>query len=107
MSLTGSNADYRTAVKLPQLGLVVTALYNKVAAKLGGKSITASAIEVANPDKAAAELVAAKGQALVVCGNNDPSPPLWLTRCSVCLEATDQPLISTILFISVKEMTSQ
>jgi MoCo/4Fe-4S cofactor protein with predicted Tat translocation signal len=73
LSLTGSNADYRTAVKPSQLGLVVTALYNKVAAKLGGKSIAASAIEVANLDKAAAELVAAKGQALVVCGINDPS----------------------------------
>jgi MoCo/4Fe-4S cofactor protein with predicted Tat translocation signal len=73
MSLTGSNADYRTAVKPSQLGLVVTALYNKVAAKLGGKTISAAAIEVANLDKAATELVSAKGQALVVCGINDPS----------------------------------
>lgn len=73
LSLTGSNADYRTAVKPSQLGLVVTALYNKVAAKLGGKAISAPTLEVANLDKAAAELVSAKGQALVVCGINDPS----------------------------------
>lgn len=73
LSLTGSNADYRTAVKPSQLGLVVTSLYNKVAAKLGGKAIASAAIDVANLDKAAAELVAAKGQALVVCGINDPS----------------------------------
>ena len=74
LSLTGSNADYRTAVKPSQLGLVVTTLYNKVAAKLGGKFIaTASLGDIANLDKAAAELVAAKGSALVVCGINDPS----------------------------------
>ncbi len=73
LSLTGSNADYRTAVKPSQLGLVVTALYNKVAAKLGGKAVTAPSVEIANLDKAATELVAAKGQALVVCGINDPS----------------------------------
>ncbi|WP_138482222.1 TAT-variant-translocated molybdopterin oxidoreductase [Dyadobacter bucti] len=73
LSLTGSNADYRTAVKPSQLGLVVTTLYNKVAAKLGGKAISAPTVEVANLDKAAAELVSAKGQALVVCGINDPS----------------------------------
>jgi MoCo/4Fe-4S cofactor protein with predicted Tat translocation signal len=73
LSLTGSNADYRTSVKPSQLGLVVTALYNKVAAKLGGKAIASAPIEVANLDKAATELVASKGQALVVCGINDPS----------------------------------
>lgn len=73
MSLTGSNADYRTSVKPSQLGLVVTNLYNKVAAKLGGAAISAPAIQVANLDKAANELAAAKGQALVVCGINDPA----------------------------------
>jgi MoCo/4Fe-4S cofactor protein with predicted Tat translocation signal len=73
LSLTGSNADYRTAIKPSQSGLVVAALYNKVAQKLGGKSIAAPAVEVANLDKAAAELVAAKGEALVVCGSNDPN----------------------------------
>ena len=73
LSLTGSNADYRSAVKPSQLGLVVTSLYNKVAAKLGGTSISAAAIEVPNLDKAAAELIAAKGKALVVSGVNDPA----------------------------------
>jgi MoCo/4Fe-4S cofactor protein with predicted Tat translocation signal len=73
MSLTGSNADYRTAVKPSQLGLVVTSLYNKVAAKLGGQSVSAPALDVNHLDKAANELVQAKGQALVVCGVNDPS----------------------------------
>ena len=73
LSLTGSNADYRTAVKPSQIGLVVAALYNKVAAKSGGTALTSAAINVPNLDKAAADLIAAKGQALVVVGTNDPA----------------------------------
>lgn len=73
LSLTGSNADYRTAVKPSQLGLVATALYNKIAGKLGGAAVSAPALDVANLDKAAADLIAAKGAALVVSGVNDPS----------------------------------
>ncbi|MCF2506481.1 TAT-variant-translocated molybdopterin oxidoreductase [Dyadobacter sp. CY107] len=73
LSVTGSNADYRSAVKPSQLGLVAAALYNKVAAKLGGAPVSTASIEVPNLDKAAAELVAAKGQSLVVSGINDAS----------------------------------
>lgn len=73
LSLTGSNADYRTAIKPSQLGSVVTALYNKVAARMGGKSIASAATTIPNLDKAAADLIASKGQALVVAGTNDLS----------------------------------
>ena len=73
LSLTGSNADYRSAIKPSQLGLVVSTLYNKVATKLGSKAISGSTVDVTDLDMAAADLVAAKGQALVVCGTNDPS----------------------------------
>ncbi|GAB3169866.1 TAT-variant-translocated molybdopterin oxidoreductase [Telluribacter humicola] len=72
-SLTGANADYRAAVKPSQIGLVLTALYNRVATKLGGKTITAPAVEVPYLDKAAADLIAAQGQAVVMCGLNDPA----------------------------------
>ncbi len=71
LSLSGSNADYRTAVRPSQIGLVVAALYNKVASKLGGSSVSAAAVSVPHLDQAAADLIAAKGQALVVCGVND------------------------------------
>ncbi len=73
LSLTGSNADYRTAVKPSQIGLVVTALYNKVAAKSGGVGLSNAAVNLPNLDKAAADLIASKGQALVVAGTNDPA----------------------------------
>jgi MoCo/4Fe-4S cofactor protein with predicted Tat translocation signal len=70
LSLTGSNADYRTAIKPSQIGSVVTALYNKVAGGIDDKAASSS---ISNLDKAAADLIAAKGQALVVAGTNDPA----------------------------------
>jgi len=73
LSLTGSNADYRSAIKPSQEGLVVAALYNKVASKLGGTPVSAPSVDVQYLDKAAAELAASRGQALVVSGSNDPN----------------------------------
>lgn len=71
LSMTGANADYRTAIKPSQHGLVVAALYNKVAAKLGGTPISTTAVTVEHLDKCAADLIASRGRALVVCGSND------------------------------------
>jgi MoCo/4Fe-4S cofactor protein with predicted Tat translocation signal len=71
MTITGASADYRGMMKPSQEGAVVAALYNKVAAALGGKSISASAVDTQNIDKCAKDLVAAKGSALVVSGSND------------------------------------
>jgi MoCo/4Fe-4S cofactor protein with predicted Tat translocation signal len=73
MSNTGANADYRSTYKPSQEGLVVTALYNAVAAKAGGASIAAPAVKVEYLEKAAADLVATKGASLVVSGSNDPA----------------------------------
>lgn len=73
LSMTGSNADYRGTYKPSQEGLVVTSLYNKVAAKLGGSSISAPAVTVTHLDKAANDLITARGAALVVSGSNDPN----------------------------------
>ncbi|GAA4468515.1 TAT-variant-translocated molybdopterin oxidoreductase [Nibrella saemangeumensis] len=70
---TGANADYRGPYKPSQEGLVVAALYNKVAAKLGGSPISATAVDVPHLDKAATDLAASRGRALVVCGSNDPN----------------------------------
>ncbi|RAK02169.1 molybdopterin-containing oxidoreductase family iron-sulfur binding subunit [Larkinella arboricola] len=71
LSMTGSNADYRTPIKPSQEGLVVAALYNKVAAKLGGTPVSTASIDVPYLDKAANELAASRGAALVVSGSND------------------------------------
>ena len=67
MTLTGSNADVRVALKPSEMSAATLALYNAV---VGGGSSTYS-----NPQlsKAASELKAARGAGLVVSGSNDPA----------------------------------
>jgi len=72
LSVTGSNADTRIAIKPSEEGLAILSLYNAIAGTtLPGSKKLANA----NVDKAitlaAKELVAAKGKALVVSGSND------------------------------------
>ncbi|UYZ63311.1 TAT-variant-translocated molybdopterin oxidoreductase [Hymenobacter weizhouensis] len=68
MTLTGANADVRVPLKPSEVGEAVLALYNEVA---GGGS--ASTYNNAQLKKAARELKAAGGRALVVAGSNDPA----------------------------------
>lgn len=71
LTLTGANADYRTMVRPSQVGLVVAQLYNLIAGKAGKATLSAGLDKVANLSKAADELWANRGNALVVCGSND------------------------------------
>src|SRR5690606_37561846 len=66
LSLTGSNADVRVAIKPSEEALVIAAIYNKV---VGG--INAPAFNNKALDKAVSELTAARGAALLVAGSND------------------------------------
>ncbi len=70
MSMTGSNADDRYTHKPSETGAVALALLAKL-----GAAVTAPAISdkklAGGIEKAAAELNAHKGEALVVCGSND------------------------------------
>jgi len=69
MSLTGANADYRTPIRASQSGLAVLALYNL----LGGGGAAGTAVDIPNLERAANELLAARGRSLVVSGSNDPN----------------------------------
>lgn len=72
MSLTGSNADYRTAIKPSQQGAYIANLYNAIATKAGGAKVTAPKIaDSAVLNKAANDLWKSKGKSLVVSGSND------------------------------------
>ena len=71
LSNTGANADYRTAIKPSQEGLVVAALYNSIASKLSAATISVPKLNIDHIDKAAADLVASKGASLVISGSND------------------------------------
>jgi MoCo/4Fe-4S cofactor protein with predicted Tat translocation signal len=70
-SNTGANADYRTAIKPSQEGLIAANLYNLVANKLGAASISTTKLTIDNLEKAATDLVNSKGASLVVSGSND------------------------------------
>lgn len=73
LSVTGSNADERFAVKPSQQAAVVANLYNAIAALSGAASIpAASAGELQKDISATAKsLLASKGSSLVVCGINN------------------------------------
>lgn len=73
MSTTGANADYRISIKPSEEGLVVAQLYNLIAAKQGAPVLGIPGLkEVKFLSKAADNLWATRGKALVVAGSNDP-----------------------------------
>jgi MoCo/4Fe-4S cofactor protein with predicted Tat translocation signal len=74
MSLTGSNADNRVLVKPSEQGAAIVALYNEVAALTGGARVNGPKLagdKAAKFKKIAKELVANRGQALVISGSNN------------------------------------
>ena len=74
MSLTGSNADVRVAIKPSESADAIISLYNKVASATGGNTLSGGNSEYdATLAKAASELVAAKGKGVVVSNSNDPA----------------------------------
>ena len=86
MSLTGTNADTRIALKLSEEGPALIALYNAVT---GGSLAGAGLAENANADKTikliAAELLQNKGKALVVAGSNDVSTQTLVNAINVAI----------------------
>lgn len=79
LSLTGSNADKRIMVKPSEEGGALLHLYNVVASQTGGTTVSAPEIDTKARDaitKVGNELVAAKGNSLVVCGLNDVNAQL-------------------------------
>lgn len=72
LTLTGSNADTRVAVRPSELPAVVANLYNKIAALAGAAAVKAQSVEQMDAITAAAkELWANKGKALVVADSTD------------------------------------
>lgn len=77
LSLTGSNADVRVAVKPSEQGKVAVAIYNELASKAGAAPMQSLAISEdqqkaqVNIKKVAQDLWNHKGASLVVAGSND------------------------------------
>jgi molybdopterin-containing oxidoreductase family iron-sulfur binding subunit len=72
LSLTGANADYRTPLKPSASGPAIVALYNSVA-KATGNATVSGGTDAENIKQAAADLIRAGKNALVVSGSNDPA----------------------------------
>jgi MoCo/4Fe-4S cofactor protein with predicted Tat translocation signal len=70
MSISGANADYRTPIKPSEEGAVVIQLYNLIAQK-AGRATVSGGVEKQHLAKAAEDLWANRGKALVVAGSND------------------------------------
>lgn len=88
LSVTGSNADVRLAVKPSQQGAAVVALYNAIASKSGASTLSGS-IEgelAGRIEKVAEELLANKGKSLVVCGINDVAVQNIVNSINVMLD---------------------
>lgn len=73
LSLTGANADYRTAIKPSQSGLAVLALYNAIAKSAGAATFSSATVAIEHLEKAAKDLWANRGKSLVISGSNDPN----------------------------------
>jgi molybdopterin-containing oxidoreductase family iron-sulfur binding subunit len=81
LSLTGSNADSRLPIKPSQEGLLVAELYSKI----GGTGANTPTVKNNFIDKAAKDLLNAKGKSLVVSGSNDPNVQLLVNQINVLL----------------------
>lgn len=73
VTITGASADYKYAIKPSQEKAVLIALYNKIAASTGASALASVKVNdlQAGVDKLAAELLANKGESIVVSGTNN------------------------------------
>lgn len=90
LTVTGSNADKRVALKPSEQALAAVALYNKIAGATGGTKVTDSVLEPKINEaleKAAKDLLANKGKSLVVAGSNDVNVQLVVNAINSMLES--------------------
>src|SRR5690606_39607439 len=86
VSMAGSNADARVAIKPSEEGAVLVSLYNEITGQsVAGGTNNAKAKKVIT--LAAKELVAARGAALVVAGSNDTNVQLLVNAINSALGA--------------------
>ena len=87
LSLTGSNADYRSAIRPSEQAIYIANLYNILATKAGAPQISAGKIsDKANLVKAANDLWVNKGTSLVVSGSNDEHVQLLVNGINTLLD---------------------
>lgn len=83
MSLTGSNADHRIAVKPSEMGVAIAHLYAKITGLPGVSGLNEKAAKTL--DKVAQDLQSARGKALVVSGSNNPAEQVMINKINEAL----------------------
>ena len=90
MSMTGSNADNRILVKPSEQGAAIATLYNEVAKLTGSNRAEAPALNAkasAALTKVAKELLAARGNCLVVAGSNNTTEQTLINKINYLLDS--------------------
>ena len=99
MSLTGSNADKRIAVKPSEELATLISIYNHLASKMGLATVAGSNKELdAKTKKAAADLASHKGKSLVVAGANSTAVQSMVLKINAILSNTEKTIFTTKRF---------
>ena len=86
MSLSGSNADVRVAIKPSEEGLVLAAIYNHIAKVKGEATLNGVSAELsAATKKAATDLLKNQGKSVVLAGSNAVALQLLSNQINVLL----------------------
>ncbi len=94
LSLTGANADYRSQIRPSEEGAVAIQLYNLIAAKTGGATISGG-VEKTYLAEAANDLWASRGKALVVAGSNDKAIQIVVNAINGLLGSYGSTILGT------------
>ncbi|MEO8068908.1 MAG: TAT-variant-translocated molybdopterin oxidoreductase [Flavobacteriales bacterium] len=84
MSMSGANADVRVMLKPSEVTQSVVALHDAVAQATGGTTV-GGAGATDEVKKAAAELVAARGKSIVLCGDNNEGVQVLVNHINAML----------------------
>lgn len=89
VTITGSSADYKYAMKPSEEKAVLLSLYNKIASAKGGQSLSSTNIGDLQEgvDKLAKELLENQGQSIVVSGTNDTDIQLLTNAINALLDS--------------------
>jgi MoCo/4Fe-4S cofactor protein with predicted Tat translocation signal len=95
MSLTGANADYRYQIKPSEEGAVVAQIYNAIASKAGSAGVS-GASDKPTVARAAEELWANRGKALLVAGSNDKAVQILVNGINSMLESYGSTILPSV-----------
>jgi molybdopterin-containing oxidoreductase family iron-sulfur binding subunit len=99
MSLSGSNADKRIAVKPSEELATLISIYNHLASKMGMATVAGSNAELdAKTKKAADDLATHKGKSLVVAGANSTAIQSMVLKINAILGNAEKTIFTTKRF---------